>query len=495
MNRQIRKFGLLLVVMFAALFAQLNYLQVIQADHLANHPGNSRNAVRDFGQMRGRILTADGRVIAESYLNPDKTSKYKYLRRYPGGSLYAHLVGYFSFTYGAVGLERQYNNVLAGRTTALTIRSMSDALKSKTITADVTLTINDKLQRFAARQLRKRKGSIVIIDPRNGAILAMVSYPSFDPNAFTSTNFKSVTETFEMLNKDPNKPLLARTYRQRFPPGSTFKVITAATGLQTKVVGPQTTYPVLSALPLRFTTRPLRNFGGGSCGGVLLDVFRVSCNTSFAQMGLDIGPTKLNAGASGFGFDRKPPLDISPGAASSYFPDVNFFKRNDPQLAQGSIGQGQVAATPLQMALVAAGIANDGVIKEPHLMKSVIDSDGAVVQEETNNDWLNPISQDTAAEVKRMMIAVVDRGTGTRAAIRGVTVAAKTGTAQTSLGKNQTGKRKAHAWTIAFAPADEPRAAVVVMIENQPDEGQATGGKVAAPIVREVLTQALQRTK
>ena len=151
MNPQIRKFGLALLVMFGALFIQLNYLQVVRSDKLANAPGNSRNAIRDFGKPRGRIITADGRVIAESYKNPLANSEYENLRRYPGGSLYGHITGYFSFTYGSTGIERQYNSVLAGHTTALTVRSLTDLLKSKTVTADVTLTINDELQRFAAR--------------------------------------------------------------------------------------------------------------------------------------------------------------------------------------------------------------------------------------------------------------------------------------------------------------------------------------------------------
>lgn len=488
MNRQIRRFGLFMVVLFGLMFAQLNYLQVLRADHLANHPGNSRNAVRDFGEIRGKIITADGRVIAESYDNPKSDSPYKNLRRYPAGSLYGHITGYFSFTYGATGVERSYNDVLAGRKTALTVQRLSDILKSKVVTADVTLTVNDELQRSSARLLRKRKGSVVVLDPRNGAVLSMVSYPSYDPNAFAGTDFKAVSQVFNRLNQDDDQPLLPRSYRQTYPPGSTFKAITAATGIETQVAGPQTVYPMLKELPLRFTKRPLRNFGGSTCGGTMFDVFRVSCNTSFAQLGLDLGPEKLHDGATGFGFNRRPPLDLSPGAAKSVFPEPSFFVRNDPALAQGAIGQGDVAATPLEMALVAAGIANNGVIKEPHVMREVRDSDGAVVQSEVNNDWLRAVSPETAEEVRTMMIEVVRRGTGTRAAIKGVEVAAKTGTAQT-------GRGTAHAWIIGFAPADNPRVAAAVMIENQPDQGAATGGRIAAPILREVLTKALAVTR
>ena len=474
-----------MILLFVAMFAQLNYLQVVRADHYANHPGNSRNAVRDFGEIRGSIRTTAGQVIAESYLNPKKKSNYTYLRRYPGGSLYAHLTGYFSFTFGSTGLERQYNAELAGRKTALTTKRLSDMLRSKTVTSDVTITINDELQRFAARQLRKRKGSIVVLDPRNGEILAMVSYPSFDPAVLAGTDFEATQRAFAQLNADRDKPLLARTYRQRFPPGSTFKVITTATAIETQVAGPETIYPLLRSLPLRYSTRPLRNFGGSECGGSLSVAFRVSCNTTFAQLGLDLNPERLANGAKAFGFNRRPPLDLSPGAAQSFFPPVEFFVRNDPQLAQSAIGQGNVNATPLEMAMVAGAIANGGKIMRPHLMHDITDSDGARVEGEPGGEWMTAVSPETADAVKLMMIDAVQRGTGTRAAIAGVQVAAKTGTAQT-------GRNTAHAWTIGFAPADNPRLAIAVIIEDQPDSGAATGGRIAAPVVREVLTKALE---
>lgn len=485
MNRQIRRLGLVLLVLFLAMFFQLNYLQVIRADQLANHPGNSRNAVRDFGQPRGSIVTADGTVIAESYRNPNSKSSYDYLRRYPAGSLYGQLTGYFSFTYGSTALEREYNGVLAGHRTALTVKRLKDLLGSKVVTADVTLTIQDQLQRVAAKALKRRKGSIVALDPRTGAILAMVSYPSYDPNPLASTDFGATQQAFKALTADEGRPLLARAYRERYPPGSTFKVVTASTGLQTNVVGLTTpVYPVLRSLPLRYTTRPLRNFGGGACGGDLVNVFLVSCNTSFAQLGLDLGPQKLHDGAEAFGFNKTPPLDVSPGAAKSFFPSVDFFVRNDPQLAQGAIGQGNVSATPLQMALVAAAIANHGVVKAPHLMAEVRDSQGNVIQTETDNDWVSPVSAEVADELRGMMVGVVKGGTGTRAAIPGVQVAAKTGTAQTGL-------KTAHAWTVAFAPADAPTVAVAVIIENQPEVSTATGGRVAAPVAKAILQAAL----
>jgi penicillin-binding protein A len=484
-NRQIRRLGIALVVLFLALIVQLNVLQVIKADELATDPRNSRNAERDFGQPRGRILTADGRVLAESIPNPDRTSPYAYVRRYPGGSLYGHLTGYFSFVYGTTGVERSYNAELAGRKVTLTAKRLKDLLSSKTITSDVTLTIDDRIQRAAAKALGNRRGSVVVIDPRTGALLAAVSTPRFDPTPLASTNTKTTKLAFERLRDDPTKPLLARAYRERYPPGSTFKAITASTGLETQVVGLTTpVYPLLRALPLRFTQRPLRNFGGSECGGTLENVFRISCNTSFAQMGLDLGPDRLHDGAVAFGFNRTPPLDLDPGAARSTFPEVPFFVRNDPALAQAAIGQGQVAATPLEMALVAGAVANRGVIMEPHVLAEVQDSDGNRTRSEPRNEWRRAISAETAAQVNQLMVTVVNDGTAKRAAISGVQVAAKTGTAQT-------GRNTAHAWIIGFAPAENPTVAISVIVENQPEVSTATGGKIAAPVARRVLEAAL----
>jgi penicillin-binding protein A len=486
MNRNIRKLGVVFIALFVMLVAQLNYLQVIRSNQLANHPGNTRAAVRDFGEPRGTITTSDGLLIAESYRNPDKSSPYQYLRRYPRGPLYAHVTGYFSYNYGTSGIERSYANVLAGRKVAVTAKGLKALLSSKIVTGNVELTLNHKLQRVAAQSLRKRRGSVVALDPRTGAILASVSYPTYDPNPLASPNFKSVQTVWDALTKDPGRPMLARAYRERYAPGSTFKVVTAAAGLETEVVGMTTpVYPKLRSLPLRYTTRPLRNFGGSTCGGDLLAVFKVSCNTAFAQLGLDLGPEKLREGALFFGFNRNVSLDVAPSAVQSFFPPVEFFKRNDPQLAQSAIGQGSVSATTLQMAMVAGAIANKGVIMEPHFMREVRSNEGELISSETTNKFITAVSEETAANITTMMKAVVDKGgTGRRAAVTGVEVAAKTGTAQT-------GRGTAHAWTIAFAPANNPTIAVAVLVENQPEVSTLTGGKIAAPIARRVITSAL----
>jgi peptidoglycan glycosyltransferase len=243
-------------------------------------------------------------------------------------------------------------------------------------------------------------------------------------------------------------------------------------------------YPVLTRFQLPHSTATLPNFGGESCGGQLPQLLKVSCNTGFAMVGLDVGPDALAGEAGDYGFNSRPPLDVYPGAASSHFPAATSFIRDDPTLAQAAIGQHDVSATPLEMALVAAGIANKGVIMKPHVMGEIRDSEGDVVTRYNPSPWITPITPDVAAAVTQMMIGVVNGGTATRIAIPGTQVAAKTGTAQT-VGKN------AHAWIVGFAPADAPKIAVAVIVESQPGVSEATGGRVAAPIARAVIQAAL----
>ena len=482
MNRQIRVFGIVMIVLFSALFVQLNYLQVFGAEKLNNHPVNSRAVVRDFSRPRGAVQTSDGVLIAESI---DTDNAFKRLRRYPEGELFAHLTGFFSFTYGADGVERTYNAALTGRESKeLSIDRLGDLLLEKDQTADVTLTVSKALQEIATRELGDRKGAVVAVDPRNGAILAMVDYPSYDPNVLAAHNQEEVREAWDALNDDPDRPLLPRSYRERYFPGSSFKVVTAAVALNTgtaSVTAP--VYPNLTQLPLPQSTEPLRNFGGGSCGGPLPEALRVSCNTSFAQLGLDLGADKLSTGTSAFGFNKVPPIDLPFGVAS-VFPDASAFRNDRPALAKSAIGQQDVSATPLQMALVAAGIANGGVVMTPHVMGEVRNAQAEVIGRFEPKPWVQAVPADVARATKDMMVGVVAAGSGTRAQIPGVQVAGKTGTAQT-------GNDTSHTWFISFAPADAPRVAVAVMLENQPSGNEFTGGALAAPIAKTVMEAAL----
>jgi penicillin-binding protein A len=481
MNAQIRKLGLVLMVLFSALFIQLNYLQVIKADSLNNHPANSRAVVRDFSQPRGVIQTADGAIIAQSVPSGDA---FKYQRQYPLGPLFAHLTGYFSFTYGSEGVEKEYNDALIGKADDDRFNPR-DLLVDRDKTGDVTLTVSRRLQEIASQQLGDRKGSVVAIDPRSGAILAFADFPTYDPNTLASHNQESVRQAWTELNADADKPLLPRTYRERYPPGSSFKVVTTATALATGTATPaQPVYPVLRELPLPNSGgQTLANFGGGTCGGPLPEALRISCNTAFAQLGMDLGAQKMSAGADAFGFNKVPPIDLPYGAASN-FPPASAFARDQPGLAKSAIGQQDVAATPMQMALVAAGIANNGVIMTPHVLSEVRDAEGEVVQRYEPKPWLTAVPPNVAQQTRDMMVGVVAGGSGTRAQIPGVAVAGKTGTAQTGLDKS-------HVWFISFAPAEAPTIAVAVMLEDQPSATEATGGALAAPIAQAVMRAAL----
>jgi peptidoglycan glycosyltransferase len=481
MNRQVRRLGLAIVVLFLLLFVNLNYLQVVRADSLAHDSRNGRLTLEQFSKPRGQIQTADGVVLARSVPSNDA---YKLLRQYPEPQLFAHITGFDSLTFGLEGVESTYNDELtAHRPTA--VKDLRDALIGNERVDNVTLTLTKKLQQVAADQLGTRKGAVVALDPKTGAVLAMYSYPSFDPNALAVHDAAAVTAARAALLKDPNNPMLPRAYRERYPPGSTFKVVTSSAVFDKQPDLATKSYPQLSALPLPNTNgQSLSNFASEVCGGTLPDLLRVSCNTGFAQIGLDLGAAALSSEAHAFGFGSKPPLDL-PAVAGSVFPDASAFARDKPGLAKSAIGQQDVQATPLEMALIAAGIANGGVIMKPHVMAEIRDDQGDLVRSFKPDPWLTATSGDTAGKVRDLMIGVVQGGTATGAAVPNVQVAAKTGTAQT-IGNH------AHAWMIAFAPAEAPKIAVAVIVESQDGLGDnATGGRVAAPIVKAMIQAAL----
>jgi peptidoglycan glycosyltransferase len=315
----------------------------------------------------------------------------------------------------------------------------------------------------------------------------MYSNPTYDPSRLALHNQQDVRGFWQQLNADPNRPLLAATYQQRYFPGSTFKVITASAVYDHQPDLASKSYPTLSALPLPQTNgQVLRNFGGEVCGGMLPDLFRISCNSGFAAIGLDLGGPNLAAEANSFGFNQTPPLDL-PGTARAFFPAGDSFKQDLPGLAKSAIGQQSVQATPLEMALVASAIANHGVEMVPHLVLQVRDPSGRVVERVAPQEYGQPISPQTAAEMTQMMVSVVQSGTGTAAQIPGVTVAGKTGTAQHPGGNP-------HAWFVCFAPAAQPKLVVAVVVLDGGSLGsEATGGAVAAPIARAVLEAGLGR--
>jgi peptidoglycan glycosyltransferase len=485
MNTQIRRLGIALLVCFTVLFAQLNRLTVFEAGDLNDDPGNTREIVRDFSRPRGTITSADGVVLARSVPSNDR---FELQREYPEGDLFAHAVGYFSFNLGATGVEKERNGDLSGQTLDLQLESLSDLFVDKDHVGNVTLTLRKDLQQIAKDQLGGREGSVVAIDPRTGALLALWSFPSYDPNALASHDTAAATAVKTVLDASADKPLLDKTYRERFFPGSTFKVVTASAGLTSgKVTPDQPVYPTASEYLPRGTTRPLRNFGGSTCGGTLFSIIQVSCNTAFAQMGVETGPEQMVATAESFGFNRDVPIDL-PDPAKSNFP--TDFAQNVPALAQSAIGQNDVAATPLQMALVAAAIANRGTVMQPHVLAEVRDNDGEVIDTYDPEAWQVAVDERVAEVMRQAMLGVVNgpQGTAGRLKVPGAEVGGKTGTAQ--LG---TDPPRSHAWIIGFAgpPGDVPHIAVAVIVEGQEGASEQTGGRVAAPIAQAILKAAL----
>lgn len=479
MTRQIRLLGLGLMACFVLLFAQLNRISVFQAAELNDNPNNTRAILRDFTQPRGTVTTADGVVIAESVPSEDR---FELQRRYPEGPLFAGITGYFSFTLGSAGVEKTYNDELAGRTLDLSFQSPSDLFVDKERVGNLVLTVRADLQRLATELLGEREGSVVALDPRTGAILAMVSFPTYDPNLLADHDTAKAAEVATLLDASPDKPRLFRAYQDRFFPGSTFKVVTAAAGVTSgTVTRDQPVYPPSNGYVAPGTNRPLRNFGGGTCGGALFEILRVSCNTAFAEMGVQTGPEAMIATAEGFGFNKDVPIDLTNPARSNFPTD---FERNLPALAQSAIGQNDVTATPLQMALVAAAVANDGQVMAPHVLDEVRDSDGNVVETYDPEEWTRAMDPGTAALLREAMVGVVENGTATRLAVPGFTVGGKTGTAQ--LG---TDPPRSHAWILGFGgpPGEVPSIAVAAIIEGQEGASEQTGGRVAAPIAQALL--------
>jgi len=480
-NTQIRRLGIGLLACYVALFVMLNWIQFAHKDQLDNNALNTLKVKQDFNKPRGTISSAEGALLAESVDVPGATT-FKRQRTYPEGDLFGQVTGYYNFSFGSTGVEESYNQELAGQTIGQQIRGFADLLNPRPQVGNLTLTVRKDLQQVARQALGDREGSVVAIDPKTGALLAFWSYPSFDPNLLSNNDQKAAADARGLLSLAPGQPLRAHQYQERYFPGSTFKVVTGSTGVQTGLVTlDNPSYPVATSYTPPQTTKAISNFGGEACGGTLEPILRVSCNSAFAQMGTEtIGPDKMIAGAESFGFNSRPPIDLPAPAASAFPTD---FTRNLPALAQASIGQNDVQATPLQMALVAAGIANNGVIMKPHVLSEVRDSEGSVIQRYDVGKWLQPISADSAATMKAAMLDVVARGTATGMQIAGYEVGGKTGTAQ--LG---TDPPKSHTWIIGFAgPPGDPKIAISVVVLNQTGASEATGGRVAAPIAKQVL--------
>jgi peptidoglycan glycosyltransferase len=503
MNRRIRVLGIALMVCFAALFVQLNRLHIFQQEELQANPSNNRQVERNFTQERGSIFTADGVVLATSVEVDDDLERE---REYPEGEKYAHTTRFISNHIGAEALEREYNAQLAGQTVGQRFESISDLFRDTDTTANVTLTLQHDIQTVARDALGDRRGSVVALDPRDGSILAFWSNPSYDPNALGSVDLDAAQTFWSSLDAlDPvDDPRLPRMYREIYFPGSTFKVVTAGAALDANVATlSEPIFDTVVEYTAPLTTVPLRNFAGTSCGGDMLDSLRRSCNTAFAELAAEIvGPGPMIEVAERFGFNDAPPIDL-PGPATSNFP-TDFgtqvsetdgeppvpIVENTPALAQAGIGQNDVKASPLQMALVTAGIANEGLIMRPHVMAEIRNQQGVIIEEYDASVWRSVLSSTDADTLRAAMIAVATNGTATGLQVPGFDVGGKTGTAEVDAERPD----DTHAWIIGFGgpPGKPPSVVIAVIVESVPGAGQQTGSQVAAPIAQAVLAAALE---
>jgi penicillin-binding protein A len=480
-NTTIRRSAFMMGLLILALIINANVLAVVQDDALRSRDGNRRQIIDEYDHERGSILVGR-RAIAKSVSTDDRL---RYQRVYSDGPLYAPATGYFSI-YGSTGIEKYEDEVLSGTDDRLFVDRLTNLFTGQQPKGgNVVLTLDADAQRAAYDGLDGQAGAVVAIDPASGAILAMASVPSFDPDLMASHDPTKVTDNYDRLRKSPKSPLLNRTTQQLYPPGSLFKVVVSAAALESGKYQPnKPLVPAPASLTLPDTSARIRNYDDQPCFGgraSLTQALQISCNTAFANVGMDLGDDALRRQADAFGFNE--PLDIPLPVAPSVYPrDLN-----EPQTAQSAIGQFDVRASVMQMAMVGAGVANDGQVMKPYLVAEEQAPDLSSLSVTEPEPLSRAVTPEVAQELTDMMVNVVTNGTGTNAAIPGVSVAGKTGTAEDGT------KRPPHVWFMSFAPAENPQVAVAVIVENGGRLGNdASGGAVAAPIARSVMEAVLR---
>lgn len=463
MSKEIKRVILLLVgfcIMFIGLIVYISYFQVFVAEGIKSNSYNKRLWINEENTLRGSIIDRDGNILVYSEKKDDTNIRY-----YKYGSLYSHTIGYSDREYGKAGLELQYNNILLDINDNKAINEFKNIVAPSTNGNTLKLTLDHETQIKAKDLLKGRKGAIVAMNPTTGEVYAMVSLPDFD-TANLNVDWKGISE-------DVNSPLLNRATAGLYTPGSIFKVVTSVAALESENLNKE--YDCVGSTIIdgyKFKDYQGKSHGHLDLKGALVK----SCNTYFTEKSLLIGKTKMQQVSESFMFNNKIPFDLPVKISNTPYKD-NLGKTD---IAAASIGQGKVVATPLNMALVASAIANNGEMVKPILVKEIISKNGKVLRTNSTEVLSSVTSSLIANEIKDMMSEVVKSGTGTNASIKNVKVAGKTGTAENASGKS-------HAWFIGFAPADNPKIAIAVVLE---EEG-SSGGASAAPIARDLIIYGL----
>ncbi|OBK25570.1 D,D-transpeptidase PbpA [Mycobacterium asiaticum] len=489
MNTSLRRISMTVMALIVLLLLNATMTQVFTADGLRADPRNQRVLLDEYSRQRGQII-AGGQLLAYSVATD---SRFRFLRVYPNPEVFAPVTGFYSLRYSSAGLERAEDLLLNGSDERLFGRRLADFFTGRDPRGgNVDTTINPRIQQAGWDAMQQGcggppcKGAVVAIEPATGKILALVSSPSYDPNLLASHNAEVQAQAWQRLRDNPDNPLINRAISETYPPGSTFKVITTAAALQ---AGATVNQQLTSAptIPLPNSTATLENYGGTACSSEptvsLSEAFAKSCNTAFVQLGLSTGADALRSMAQAFGLDTAPepiPLQVAESTVGAI--------ADGAALGMTSIGQKDVALTPLQNAEVAAAIANGGVMMRPYLVESLKGPDLANISTTAPYQQRRAVSPQVAAKLAELMVGA-EKLAQQKGAIPGVQIASKTGTAEHGTDPRHT---PPHAWYIAFAPAQAPKVAVAVLVENGGDRLSATGGALAAPIGRAVIEAALQ---
>lgn len=488
MNASLRRISVTVMALVVLLLLNATMTQVFAADGLRADPRNQRVLLDEYSRQRGQII-AGSQLLAYSVATD---SRFRFLRVYPDPAVYAPITGFYSLRYSSTGLERTEDPVLNGSDERLFGRRLADFFTGRDPRGgSVDTTIVPRVQQAGWNAMQQGcggpcKGAVVALEPSTGKILAMVSSPSYDPNLLASHDSQVQSQAWQRLRDDPDNPLTNRAISETYPPGSTFKVVTTAAALS---AGATETEQLTAAasVPLPGSTATLENYGGTPCGNEqtvsLSQAFALSCNTAFVQLGILTGADALRSMAHSFGLDATPsviPLQVAESTIG-IIPDA-------AALGMSSIGQKDVALTPLENAQIAATIANGGVTMQPYLIDSLKGPDLSNISTTAPYQQRRAVSPQVAAKLTELMVGA-EKVAQQKGAIPGVQIASKTGTAEHGTDPRNT---PPHAWYIAFAPAKTPKVAVAVLVENGGDRLSATGGALAAPIGRAVIEAALQ---